>query len=128
MKATDTDLQFTFAHDYTSAQLARLSALRLIRLPRALRCLSWLVMAGIVLVTLALVFVPWVQTTMGPGRVTTLDPRDRVQDISALVSGRIAEWYVEDASVVKAGDPIVRIVDVDDELVSRLDSQLQAAR
>lgn len=128
MKATDTDLQFTFAHDYTSAQLARLSALRLIRLPRALRCLSWLVMAGIVLVTLALVFVPWVQTTMGPGRVTTLDPRDRVQDISALVSGRIAEWYVEDASVVKAGDSIVRIVDVDDELVSRLDSQLQAAR
>jgi multidrug efflux pump subunit AcrA (membrane-fusion protein) len=52
--------------------------------------------------------------------VTTLDPRDRIQTISALVAGRVAEWYVTDGSVVKAGDPIARIVDNDPRLLERL--------
>jgi hypothetical protein len=86
------------------------------------------VLLTLLLTGAVLALMPWVQTTTGPGRVTTLDPRDRVQNISAMVSGRIAEWYVSDASTVKAGDPLVRIVDVDDELVARLDAQLQAAR
>lgn len=121
-------VRFSFHHQHAPRDVALLTSLQAIRLPRSLRVLAWLVACAIALVAAALVFVPWVQTTTGPGRVTTLDPRDRVQAISALVSGRIAEWYVSDADVVKAGDPIVRIVDVDDELVGRLDSQLQAAR
>lgn len=123
-----TDVVFTYEHEYPAAQLVPLTGLRLIKLPRSIRLVAWLIVMTVLLAALALTFVPWVQTTVGPGRVTTLDPRDRVQNISALVSGRIAEWYVQDASVVKAGDPLVRIVDVDDELVQRLDAQLQAAR
>lgn len=122
------ELQFSYHHDYAASHLAGLTCLHDIRLPRLLRSIAWLVMALVVAAAIALALVPWVQTTMGPGRVTTLDPRDRVQNISALVSGRIAEWYVRDAAVVKAGDPIVRIVDVDDELVERLTMQLQAAQ
>lgn len=128
MGLRNTHMNFSYGHSYNKAQLEQLGCLEQIRLPRALRVVAWLVVAAMLLIAVAMVFVPWVQTTTGPGRVTTLDPRDRVQDISALVSGRIAEWYVSDASVVKAGDPIVRIVDVDDELVVRLESQLQAAR
>jgi len=124
----NSELEFSYHHDYPAAQLAALSCLREIGLPRVLRSIAWLVAVGLLLTSVALTLVPWVQTSTGPGRVTTLDPRDRVQNISALVSGRIAEWYVQDASVVKAGDPIVRIVDVDDELVARLTMQLQAAQ
>jgi multidrug resistance efflux pump len=119
---------FTYRHAYAPSHVAALQSLRSHRLPRALRLVAWLLLALLALTAVALTFVPWVQTTTGPGRVTTLDPRDRAQAISALVSGRIAQWYVEDASVVKAGDPIVRIVDVDDELVNRLSAQLDAAR
>jgi multidrug efflux pump subunit AcrA (membrane-fusion protein) len=51
-----------------------------------------------------------------------------VQSISALVTGRIAEWYVQDADYVEAGDPIIRIQDIDDQLIVRLQLQLDAAR
>ncbi|MGF1463074.1 MAG: efflux RND transporter periplasmic adaptor subunit [Maricaulaceae bacterium] len=67
-----------------------------------------------------LYFVPWVQTTSGAGQVTALNPDDRVQDINALVSGRIEEWFVRDGSIVAAGDPIVRIIDNDPQLLDRL--------
>jgi multidrug resistance efflux pump len=120
--------RFSFRHAYAPSHMSTLATLQENRLPRVLRVLAWLVVIALLLTGLVLALMPWVQTTTGPGRVTTLDPRDRVQNISAMVSGRIAEWYVNDASSVKAGDPIVRIVDVDDELVARLDAQLQAAK
>ena len=60
-----------------------------------------------------LIYVPWVQTAYGVGAVTALNPNDRMQEINAFVSGRIAEWYVRDGSRVKFGDPIINIVDND---------------
>jgi RND family efflux transporter MFP subunit len=67
--------------------------------------------------------------------VTTLSPNERRQDINALVPGRIEEWYVRDGSTVKKGDPIVRIADVDPNLIERLQEereqvalQLEAAK
>ena len=45
-----------------------------------------------------LILTPWVQTTQGPGRVTALNPNDRLQEINALVTGRIQEWFVRDGS------------------------------
>lgn len=65
----------------------------------------------------------WVQTTSGPGVVTTLSPNERKQDINALVPGRIEEWYVRDGSSVKKGDPIVRIADIDPNLIARLQAE-----
>lgn len=76
-----------------------------------------------VVVGLFLVFVPWVQTASGTGTVTALNPNDRLQEINALVSGRIQEWYVRDGSRVKVGDPIVRIVDNDPQLLQRLQAE-----
>jgi len=119
---------FTYHHEYPDFQINALSNLQRITLPRTLHLLAWLLVAGFLLTISAFIYVPWVQTTSGMGVVTTLDPRDRVQNISALISGRIAEWYVRDGDTVKVGDPLVRIQDVDDEYVSRLQAQLDAAR
>lgn len=120
--------EFSFSPAYSNSQLQRLDSLQRIRLPRPLRLLSVLIVLFIVGSSLLLIYLPWVQTTAGMGRITALDPRDRVQTLHATVSGRIAQWYVEEGSTVRQGDPIVSIQDIDSELLSRLQSQLEAAQ
>lgn len=119
--------RFSFGHGYPASWLQQLDSQRRIGMPRVLLVTATLLVMTSIVLALMLIYVPWVQTTSGTGRVTTLDPRDRVQTLSALVSGRVAEWYVQDAQTVRAGDPIVRIQDLDDELVVRLQAQLDAA-
>lgn len=70
--------------------------------------------------------IPWLQTSAGAGQVVTLNPSDRLQSVSALVDGRIHRWYVNDGSVVKAGDPIVEVVDVDPEFIGRIRAERAA--
>ena len=94
-----------------------------IRTPRLMAVVSWLLIAGSLIVTAFLFFAPWVQTTAGAGTVTALNPNDRLQEINALVPGRIQEWYVRDGSAVKMGDPIVQIVDNDPLLLDRLEAE-----
>lgn len=91
--------------------------------PRVMTTFAWILIAATSLSVAFLAFAPWVQTAPGAGVVTALNPNDRVQDINALVAGRIAEWSVRDGSSVKEGDPIVRLVDNDPMLIERLSSE-----
>jgi multidrug efflux pump subunit AcrA (membrane-fusion protein) len=99
------------------------TTLAAIRTPRVMRVVFTMLLAAIVITVAFLIYVPWVQTTMGSGVVTTLNPNERKQDINALVPGRIEEWYVRDGSTVKKGDPIVRIADIDPQLIERLQAE-----
>lgn len=81
-----------------------------------------------VLAAAALAFVPWQQTAYGEGGVVAYSPADRPQPVQAPVAGRIEEWFVREGSVVTRGDPIARVVDVDPQLITRLQAQLEAAR
>ncbi len=107
---------------------ARFPTLARIKTPRLLRSIGWLLVATIVGIVLFALVVPWVQTAPGTGAVIALDPRDRQQNITAMVPGRIDRWYVTDGSAVKAGDPIARVVDIDPQLLDRLDSQRNQLR
>lgn len=118
---------FSFGKPYQEDQLSNLNALASIGIPRVVRVSCWIIFISLV-IGISSLWIPWVQTTSGSGQVTTLNPSDRVQSISALVTGRIAEWYVQDADYVEAGDPIIRIQDIDDQLIVRLQLQLDAAR
>jgi RND family efflux transporter MFP subunit len=100
--------------------LAHFPTLVGIRAPRVTRVLAWLIAVGIAIVVAILFFVPWVQTSAGTGQVAALDPRDRVQDVTALVPGRVEHWYVRDGDIVRQGQPIARIVDNDPNLLARL--------
>jgi multidrug efflux pump subunit AcrA (membrane-fusion protein) len=91
-----------------------------IRPPRAAAVLAWIIGIGICLAVLVLLYVPWVQTSAGTGRVIAPNPADRVQTVTALVQGRVEHWYVEDGQRVRAGDPIARLVDNDPFLLKRL--------
>ncbi|MEO1595877.1 MAG: HlyD family efflux transporter periplasmic adaptor subunit [Pseudomonadota bacterium] len=93
------------------------------RVPRVMSALAWIMVLGLIGIGCFMTFVPWVQTTAGFGTVTALNPNDRLQEINALVPGRIQEWYVRDGSPVSVGDPIVRIADIDPQLIDRLQSE-----
>ncbi|MEQ8412257.1 MAG: HlyD family efflux transporter periplasmic adaptor subunit [Erythrobacter sp.] len=115
--------------------IPQFTALESVKTPRVMRTVFLLILFGFIAAVGFLIYVPWVQTTSGQGVVTTLNPNERQQEINALVSGRIEEFYVRDGSSVKKGDPIARIADIDPQLVERLESerqqveiQLQAAR
>ena len=115
--------------------MAHFSALREVKLPRIFRTTFVLLLIAFVATVAFLIYVPWVQNVGGRGVITTLNPNERQQDINALVSGRIEEWFVRDGSAIKKGDPIVRIADIDPQLIERLQAeraqvevQLQAAK
>lgn len=100
--------------------LRHFATYRSIGTPRVARNSAIMLLLAIALAVAFLIFIPWVQNAQGQGRVTALDPRDRIQTISALVPGRVAEWYVAEGSKVRQGDPIARIIDNDPLLLERL--------
>jgi len=113
----------------------RFTALESVKVPRVMRTVFYMLLVGFLSALVFLIYAPWVQTATGRGQVNTLNPNERTQDINALVPGRIEEWYVRDGSAVKKGDPIVRIADIDPQLIDRLRAereqialQLQAAQ
>jgi Biotin-lipoyl like len=97
-----------------------------LRLPSSSRTIRNLLFWLIIVVVLALIFVPWVQTAYGIGQVITINPGDRVQTLNALVDGRIKEWHVSDGTLVKKGEPIVEIMDNDPLLLDRLRAERDA--
>lgn len=101
-------------------QLSQFRTLGRLRTPHILRALAFILAIGIALAVAGLFYIPWVQTAPGTGSVIALDPRDRVQNITAMVPGRIDRWHVTDGSLVKRGEPIVRIIDNDPLLLDRL--------
>jgi multidrug efflux pump subunit AcrA (membrane-fusion protein) len=86
----------------------------------------WLIVIFLALI-LGLSYVPWQQTAYGDGRVIAASPTDRQQSIDAPVDGWLDGWLVQEGTQVKAGDPIVRIVDNDPDILSRLESETTTA-
>ncbi|WP_018983348.1 efflux RND transporter periplasmic adaptor subunit [Salinimonas chungwhensis] len=115
-------------HHNEARYLDKISALRNDYLPSAYKILAGVVVVLVILVAALLWFTPWVQTAYGTGQVDSLDPAQRTQAISALVSGQIKQWHVNEGELVEQGQPIVTLIDVDEELVSKLQAQLDAAQ
>jgi RND family efflux transporter MFP subunit len=105
---------------FRSDHIVHFPTLASIRPPRATRVFAWLIAVTLSVVAAILFLVPWVQTSAGTGQVAALDPEDRVQDVTALVPGRVERWFVRDGDRVRRGDPIARIVDNDPNLLARL--------
>ncbi|MCU0621157.1 MAG: HlyD family secretion protein [Gemmatimonadales bacterium] len=86
-------------------------------------------MAGLLLVALVAMFLPWQQNVRGDGAVTALRPEDRPQTVPSLIDGRIERWYVQEGQYVTKGTPLVQISEVkekylDPQLVPRLGQQV----
>lgn len=108
--------------------VAALPALRAVRTPRPAVWLARALVALLAAAALALAVTPWQQTATGGGRVIAYAPLERQQAIEAPVEGRISRWHVREGSRVRAGDPVVDIVDNDPDLVGRLEAERDAVR
>jgi biotin carboxyl carrier protein len=76
---------------------------------------------------LATAFLPWSMYTSGSGRVTAVDPNERLQEINAPVGGLVQRWHVSEGTRVEKGAPIVDLVDMDTSLIGRVDSERKSA-
>ncbi len=94
--------------------------------PQRAALVAKLLVSAFVLFTVAALFAPWTQNVRGRGRVFAYAPDKREQAIEASVSGVVAEWFVEEGSIVRKGDPIVRLEDNDERILDRLGAQRAA--
>lgn len=82
----------------------------------------------ILLSLIALVFIlPWVAFSSGRGHVTAIDPNERVQSLTAPISGFIKDWHVKEGQVLKKGDLIAVLSDNDPNLMERFEQEKDAA-
>ena len=72
--------------------LVRFRTLAAQRPPRPLRAIALMVVLSLAAAIVFMIYVPWIQTAYGAGQVIALNPQDRVQNVTALVSGRIERW------------------------------------
>jgi len=102
-----------------------LPTLRTITPPRAVHKLA--VALALVFLTLpaVLLTVPWQQNVQATGRVTALDPLDRVQVIPAPVTGRLVELRVQEGQFVREGEVLASMADQDPQYALRLEQQFQ---
>ena len=112
--------------EFRSDYFDHMTTLKSLPLPSAQRVITGMLLSCILLAVAIVWFVPWIQTAYGEGDVDTLNPNERIQAISALVAGQVQQWHVREGQVVKAGDPIVTLVDADPALIERLDNQIRA--
>jgi multidrug efflux pump subunit AcrA (membrane-fusion protein) len=68
-------------------------------------------------------FLPWQQNITALGKVTAFAPFERVQTIDAPIQGMIAQWHVQEAATVKAGDLLLEMRDIDPNFKNRIESQ-----
>ena len=99
-------------------------------LPAANRLFKfWLI--GTFLVFLGILFLPWSQNIQTKGKITTLNPNQRPQNIESTIAGRIEKWYVREGQFVAKGDTIAFLSEIktdyfDTNLVDRTKKQVEA--
>jgi adhesin transport system membrane fusion protein len=93
---------------------------------RAAHFLSRGLVAGLLLLLVAIIFLPWRQFVSGSGRVIAFNPLDRRLNVEAQVSGRVKHLHVVEGQRVRKGDLIVEIQDNDPNLLNNLRAQREA--
>lgn len=91
------------------------------------------IIAGVSVVGIIALFLPWTQNISGSGSVTTLKPEQRPQSIQSVISGRLEKWYVQEGDFVKKGDTILFISEIKEEymdpnLVQNTKNQMDAKK
>jgi membrane fusion protein, adhesin transport system len=90
------------------------------------RLIRWFVIIFFV-VPFLMLFLPWQQNILAMGSVTAYAPLERRQTVDAPVRGVIKEWYVQEGTRVRTGDPLLLISDVDPKFKERLVQQQEVS-
>lgn len=71
------------------------------------------------LLFLIFLFLPWRQTITGEGQVTVFSPMQRPQSINTQIDARIAKWHVFEGQLVKEGDLLLELEEVDPKYLDK---------
>lgn len=88
-----------------------------VQTPNWVRTFAYILIILYFVFILLLGFIPWQQTVMGTGRITSFSPNNRPQQIEAPIKGRIKKWHVQEGQNVKEGDLIVDLQDLEKEFL-----------
>ncbi|MBX9692783.1 MAG: HlyD family secretion protein [Cyanobacteria bacterium] len=106
------------------AQVPHLEALEMVKTPITVTlAISFLLLLIVGSVTAAM-FLPWRQSVTGSGKIIVFSPMHRPQSIEAQIPGRLLNWYVRDGQMVRAGQLIARLAELDARFLD--DSQLRS--
>ena len=97
---------------------------RLEQTPLFARTLVKILVICFFVIPLLMLFLPWLQSIQGAGKVVAFSPTERKQTVDAPVNGIIKKWYAQEGQTVKAGDALLEISDVDPLFSDRLGDQL----
>ena len=107
-----------------------LDSLGRIDLPSGQRLFRGWILA-VLLLSIGIMFLPWVQNFRAKGNVTALDPASRPQTIHTTIPGRVEEWFVFEGDTVRRGDTILELSEIkpeylDPDLVERSQATREA--
>lgn len=95
--------------------------------PRATRRIAFVIAMLVLALPVILLVSPWRQNIPASGRVTALNPLDRLQSIQAPVSGRLSVMHIQEGSRVEKDQPLLELADLDPLYADRLRQQLELA-
>lgn len=111
------------------AATAELEAMALVPAPGWSRRLARWLTAAVALLPVALIFVPWMQTFTGSGKVIAYSPIERQQRLGAPIDGFVVDYFGRrENELVRKGEPVFRLTDADPHLATRIEEQLEALR
>jgi len=77
------------------------------------------ILLGFVALVAGLGFIPWQQTVEGTGQVIVFNAMDRPQSVEAPIPARLKEWRVQEGQIVRKGDVLAVLEDVDSKFLDR---------
>src|SRR5208283_755719 len=97
----------------------RLESLDMVKTGKGPRIIGALLLIMFFVLSALVLFVPWRQSVVGSGEIIVFAPMQRPQQIEALIPGRLLGWYVRDGELVKAGQLIADLTDLDPRYLDR---------
>jgi membrane fusion protein, adhesin transport system len=88
----------------------------------------WLVTLLILAILTGFLFLPWQQTVKGTGTLMAYDPSERVQTVSATISGFVQSFHVRENEHVTKGQKLFTMVDLDTHYAERVASMEKQLR
>lgn len=107
---------------------SEVSSLDGVRAHQSLRVAAGILFLALSTLIISLIIVPWVQNVQGVGRVIAYSPNERQQSITSPVDGVIRHWFVLEGNLVRQGDSIVDVADIDPDIMKRLERERVAAQ
>ncbi|MCA9256021.1 MAG: biotin/lipoyl-binding protein, partial [Phycisphaerales bacterium] len=103
-----------------------LSAMRMTQSSKWTMRLAVGIGVSLVVGTLLMGLLPWQQNVPGAGRVVAYLPIERQQSVDAPIGGRIVDVHVQEGSIVRKGDLLLVVSDLDPQFMGRLEQRRQA--